>query len=119
MNDKDLIEQVIQKLESDLSEDLKCSHQYDQLLGYFNELKDKASNQEKRLKSIIPLKNYTIDEKVKFFDECYDHSLSIYNDTINEEYFDSDNETYSYDQIMKILNIKDPQKPREFMNKFC
>jgi hypothetical protein len=53
----------------------------------------------------VPLENYTIDEKVKFFDECYKMAKEDLHVSLNDGYVD---EHYHSVQLMSCLNLRDP-----------
>ncbi len=54
----------------------------------------------------VPLEDYTIDEKVKFFDECYKMAKTDLHLTLNDDEID---EHYHSTQLMSCLNLRDPK----------
>lgn len=53
----------------------------------------------------IPLEDYTIEEKIKFFDECYKMAKLDLESSLNDEEID---EHYHSTQLMSCLNLRDP-----------
>ncbi len=75
-------------------------------------LKEKKEND-----SIIPLIDYTIEEKLSYFDKTYEFATSMFN-FLKEHGCDEDDKHYSYEQIMDILNTKDRKKLWKYINSF-
>jgi hypothetical protein len=67
--------------------------------------------------SIILLTDYTIEEKLSYFDKTYEIATSMLN-SLKEHDCDEDDNHYSYEQIMDILNTKDRKKLWKYINSF-
>jgi hypothetical protein len=73
--------------------------------------------EKKETISIIPLTDYTIEEKLSYFDKTYEFATSMLN-SLKERERDVDDHHYSYEQIMDILNTKDRKKLWKYINSF-
>jgi hypothetical protein len=80
------------------------------------ELKRKAELEESRDKYIKPLEEYTVEEKVKFFDSTYKSSLSELKQKESGDYCeDNDNAHYTWEACMEILG-RDSRKFWDYFN---
>ena len=76
-------------------------------------LKDLKAKKELAIKNdlsfIKPFKSITVEEKVAFFDECYNFGKAVIEDKLDGRWHeDNDNDTYAYEAIMPVL-AKDPK----------
>jgi hypothetical protein len=52
---------------------------------------------------IKPLSEFSVDEKVKAFDELYDCALVDFEEVEREHYLDGDAAHYMWEQVMELL----------------
>ena len=57
---------------------------------------------------IIEASDYTVEEKVKYFDQLHRSAMSIVKDTEENGWENEDNAMYVYEDFLKILNLKNP-----------
>lgn len=66
---------------------------------------------------IVDLSDYSIEEKVKFFDKIYKMALDHLNETEEERYKNDDTDHWFFEEGFAILNLKDKKKLFNFYNK--
>jgi len=79
-------------------------------LAALNEQEREASN------AIVPLENYTDEQKIKFFDSLYNSALSHVKEVEAEGWIDEDAAHYMYEDAMSILNIENPRAMWNYYN---
>jgi hypothetical protein len=67
--------------------------------------------------SIIGLGDYTVEDKIDYFDKTYNFAISLL-DSLKKREMDEDDAHYSYEHIMDILNTKDRKKLWKYINSF-
>jgi hypothetical protein len=65
---------------------------------------------------IVALEDYTIEQKVKFFDSLYNSALSHVKEVEAEGWVDEDAEHYMFEDVMSILNIEDTEAVWNYYN---
>lgn len=65
---------------------------------------------------IIPLEDYTNEEKIEYFDKLYKQALSIIEEAEEDGYVNEDSDHYLYEEAMKSLNIKNPREMWKYFN---
>lgn len=65
---------------------------------------------------IVPLKNYTTEQKVAFFDNMYKSAESHIKEVEAEGWVDEDAAHYMFEDCMRILNIEDPKAMWNYYN---
>ena len=65
---------------------------------------------------IVALEDYTVEQKVKFFDSLYNSALSHVKEVETEGWVDEDAEHYMFEDVMSILNIEDTEAVWNYYN---
>lgn len=65
---------------------------------------------------IVALEDYTVEQKVKFFDSLYNSALSHVKEVESEGYVDEDAAQYMFEDVMSILNIEDTKAVWNYYN---
>jgi hypothetical protein len=65
---------------------------------------------------IVELEDYTVEQKVKFFDSLYNSALSHVKEVEAEGWLDEDASQYMFEDVMSILNIEDNKTFWEYYN---
>lgn len=65
---------------------------------------------------IVALEDYTVEQKVKFFDSLYNSALSHVKEVEAEGWVDEDAEHYMFEDVMSILNIEDTKAVWNYYN---
>ena len=65
---------------------------------------------------IIPLEDYTDEQKLKFFDNFYTFAKSHIDEVQESGYVDEDSEHWFFEEGLKILNINDVSKFWKYYN---
>ena len=65
---------------------------------------------------IVALEDYTVDQKVKFFDSLYNSALSHVKEVEAEGWVDEDAAQYMFEDVMSILNIEDTKAVWNYYN---
>ena len=65
---------------------------------------------------IVALKDYTVEQKVKFFDSLYESALSHVKEVEKEGWIDEDASQYMFEDVMAILNIEDTKAVWNYYN---
>ena len=65
---------------------------------------------------IVALEDYTVEQKVKFFDSLYNSALSHVKEVEAEGWVDEDAAHYMFEDVMSILNIKDTKAVWNYYN---
>lgn len=65
---------------------------------------------------IVALEDYTIEQKVKFFDSLYNSALSHVKEVEAEGWVDEDTAHYMFEDVMSILNIEDTKAVWNYYN---
>ncbi len=65
---------------------------------------------------IVALEDYTVEQKVKFFDSLYKSANSHIKEVETEGWIDEDASQYMFEDCMKILNIEDPKAMWNYYN---
>jgi hypothetical protein len=65
---------------------------------------------------IVALEDYTVEQKVKFFDSLYNSALSHVKEVEAEGWVDEDAEHYMFEDVMSILNIEDTEAVWNYYN---
>jgi hypothetical protein len=65
---------------------------------------------------IVALEDYTIEQKVKFFDSLYNSALSHVKEVEAEGWVDEDAQHYMFEDVMSILNIEDTKAVWNYYN---
>lgn len=75
------------------------------------------NNQEREASNaIVPLENYTDEQKIKFFDELYTSAHSHLKEVEAEGWVDEDATHYMFEDTMKILNIENSRAMWNYYN---
>jgi hypothetical protein len=74
---------------------------------------DELENQKRT--GIIPLEEYSEEEKIEYFNKMYNSAIKIVEELEDSGHNDDDDEHWSYEAHMEILNL---HKPKEFWNYF-
>ncbi|MFW6225770.1 MAG: hypothetical protein ACOC3V_02270 [bacterium] len=65
---------------------------------------------------IIPVEDYTDEEKINYFDKTYAFAKQMLTDLENSGYSNEDNEHYAFEHVVEILNIKNKRKLWDYWN---
>jgi hypothetical protein len=65
---------------------------------------------------IVALEDYTVEQKVKFFDSLYNSALSHVKEVEVEGWVDEDAQHYMFEDVMSILNIEDTKAVWNYYN---
>lgn len=65
---------------------------------------------------IVALEDYTVEQKVKFFDSLYNSALSHVKEVESKGYVDEDATHYMFEDCMRILNIEDSKAMWNYYN---
>jgi hypothetical protein len=65
---------------------------------------------------IVALEDYTVEQKVKFFDSLYNSALSHVKEVEAEGWVDEDAQHYMFEDVMSILNIEDTKAVWNYYN---
>lgn len=65
---------------------------------------------------IVALEDYTVEQKVKFFDSLYNSALSHVKEVEAEGWVDEDAAHYMFEDVMSILNIEDTKAVWNYYN---
>ena len=65
---------------------------------------------------IVALEDYTVEQKVKFFDSLYNSALSHVKEVEAEGWVDEDAAQYMFEDVMSILNIEDTKAVWNYYN---
>lgn len=65
---------------------------------------------------IVTLEDYTVEQKVKFFDSLYNSALSHVKEVEAEGWVDEDAAHYMFEDVMSILNIEDTKAVWNYYN---
>lgn len=65
---------------------------------------------------IVALEDYTLEQKVKFFDSLYNSALSHVKEVEAEGWVDEDAAHYMFEDVMSILNIEDTKAVWNYYN---
>jgi len=65
---------------------------------------------------IVALEDYTVEQKVKFFDSLYNSALSHVKEVEAEGWVDEDASEYMFEDVMSILNIEDTKAVWNYYN---
>ena len=65
---------------------------------------------------IVALEDYTVEQKVKFFDSLYNSALSHVKEVEAEGWVDEDAAQYMFEDVMSILNIEDTKAMWNYYN---
>jgi hypothetical protein len=65
---------------------------------------------------VVALEDYTIEQKVKFFDSLYNSALSHVKEVEAEGWVDEDASQYMFEDVMSILNIEDTKALWNYYN---
>ena len=65
---------------------------------------------------IVALEDYTVEQKVKFFDNLYNSTLSHVKEVEAEGWVDEDTAQYMFEDVMSILNIEDTRAMWNYYN---
>jgi hypothetical protein len=63
----------------------------------------KLQELEEKLSDIRTLESYTVEEKIKFFDILFESAKYMLDKSIEDGYWDEDNDHYAYEDMIKIL----------------
>lgn len=66
--------------------------------------------------AVIPLKDYTTEDKVKFFDKFYNFVNDVVKEVESSGYQDEDTSYWFYEEGMSILNINDTKALWKYYN---
>jgi hypothetical protein len=65
---------------------------------------------------IFALEDYTVEQKVEFFDSLYNSALSHVKEVEAEGWVDEDTPQYMFEDVMSILNIEDSKAMWKYYN---
>jgi hypothetical protein len=65
---------------------------------------------------IVALEDYTVEQKVEFFDSLYNSALSHVKEVEAEGWVDEDAAHYMFEDVMSILNIEDTKAVWKYYN---
>lgn len=65
---------------------------------------------------IVALEDYTIEQKIEFFDSLYNSALSHVKEVEAEGWVDEDASQYMFEDVMSILNIEDNKALWKYYN---
>ena len=65
---------------------------------------------------IVALEDYTVEQKVEFFDSLYNSALSHVKEVEAEGWVDEDAAHYMFEDVMSILNIEDTKAVWNYYN---
>ena len=65
---------------------------------------------------IVALEDYTVEQKVEFFDSLYNSALSHVKEVEAEGWVDEDAAHYMFEDVMSILNIEDTEAVWNYYN---
>lgn len=65
---------------------------------------------------IVALEDYTVEQKIEFFDSLYNSALSHVKEVEKEGWVDEDAAHYMFEDVMSILNIKDTKAVWNYYN---
>jgi hypothetical protein len=111
MTISDKIKKAKDYLKKMIPEELHNHTDFENAIDSLNLLIEYSEKQDYK-SVIIPLEKYTIEEKVRFFDEMYENALNILEEAVSDEYYNSD-----HDEVVTILNLRDVDKFDNFLNK--
>lgn len=65
---------------------------------------------------IVALEDYTVEQKVEFFDSLYNSALSHVKEVEAEGWVDEDASEYMFEDVMAILNIENTKAMWNYYN---
>jgi len=65
---------------------------------------------------IVALEDYTVEQKIEFFDSLYNSALSHVKEVEAEGWVDEDAAHYMFEDVMSILNIEDTKAVWNYYN---
>ena len=65
---------------------------------------------------IVALEDYTVEQKIEFFDSLYNSALSHVKEVEAEGWVDEDAAQYMFEDVMSILNIEDTKAVWKYYN---
>jgi hypothetical protein len=65
---------------------------------------------------IVALEDYTVEQKIEFFDSLYNSALSHVKEVEAEGWVDEDAAQYMFEDVMSILNIEDTRAVWNYYN---
>ena len=65
---------------------------------------------------IVALEDYTVEQKIEFFDSLYNSALSHLKEVEEEGWVDEDAAHYMFEDVMSILNIEDTKAVWNYYN---
>lgn len=65
---------------------------------------------------IVALEDYTVEQKIEFFDSLYNSTLSHIKEVEAEGWVDEDASQYIFEDVMSILNIEDNKALWKYYN---
>ena len=65
---------------------------------------------------IVALEDYTVEQKIEFFDSLYNSALSHLKEVEEEGWVDEDAAQYMFEDVMSILNIEDTKAVWNYYN---
>jgi Rad3-related DNA helicase len=115
-----IADKAVEHLTSQINKDLIHTIMQDQIEKLEAEIKQKRAEldallQAKSSTCIVPLREFSVEEKCEAFNKLYTQAHNVYENTKNSGWWDEDEEHYAFESMMGILT-RDRQEFWKYYN---